>query len=289
MRKSARSLRAARLQEAALRSALADRWTAPQSIEAALDRYLEHDLERLRDKRTTHSRAKYLRPFIAGASFEKVGDVAEELKRRLLAEGFAPATVNRRLALLRRLCNLAYKEWNWLRHPVAQRIRLLPENNQRHIYLTPAQVEQVAGLCRAPAAGDFIRLAAYSGLRLGELLRLGKDDVYRDSLIVGTESKTGRPRIVPLPKPARYLLKLIPLPITAQIVRVNWQAARKAAGLDHVRFHDLRHTYASWLAQKNVSMGTIGVLLGHTQASTTRRYAHLSPDSLRRAVAKLDR
>lgn len=287
MRKSARSLREARLLEGALRSELADRRQTAHGIEAALDRYLENDLPRLKDKRVTHSRAKYLRPFIAGATFENVADVAEALKTRLLAEGFAPATVNRRLALLKRLCNLAYREWNWLRHPVAQRISLLTENNQRHVYLTPAQVEQVAELCRVKAAGDFIRLAAYSGLRLGELLRLDRDSVHGDSLIVGTETKTGRPRMVPLPKQARGLLKKIPLPITQQILRTNWRQARRHAGLTHVRFHDLRHTYASWLAQKNVSMGTIGVLLGHTQASTTKRYAHLSPDALRAAVKKI--
>jgi integrase len=62
-----------------------------------------------------------------------------------------------------------------------------------------------------------------------------------------------------------------------------WQAVAKRAGLDGVRLHDLRHTYASFGAGGGLSLPIIGKLLGHTQASTTQRYAHLDADPLRRA------
>ena len=64
---------------------------------------------------------------------------------------------------------------------------------------------------------------------------------------------------------------------------IPWEAVAKRAGLDGVRLHDLRHTYASFGAGGGLSLPIIGKLLGHTQASTTQRYAHLDADPLRRA------
>ena len=75
--------------------------------------------------------------------------------------------------------------------------------------------------------------------------------------------------------------------ISETTLKQQFDRARRAAGMPHVRIHDLRHTYASWLAQANVSLGTIGALLGHSQAQTTRRYAHLSVDALREATGRL--
>jgi integrase len=62
-----------------------------------------------------------------------------------------------------------------------------------------------------------------------------------------------------------------------------WEAVARRAGLDGVRLHDLRHTYASFGAGGGLGLPIIGKLLGHTQASTTQRYAHLDADPLRRA------
>jgi integrase len=62
-----------------------------------------------------------------------------------------------------------------------------------------------------------------------------------------------------------------------------WEAVAKRAGLEGVRLHDLRHTYASFGASGGLGLPIIGKLLGHTQVSTTQRYAHLDADPLRRA------
>jgi integrase len=66
-----------------------------------------------------------------------------------------------------------------------------------------------------------------------------------------------------------------------------WEAISKRAGLDRVRLHDLRHTYASFGAGSGLGLPIIGKLLGHTQASTTQRYAHLDNDPLRRATENI--
>ena len=63
-----------------------------------------------------------------------------------------------------------------------------------------------------------------------------------------------------------------------------WRRIRKRAGLEDVRLHDLRHTFACWAAKKGGSLPQIGAVLGHKQAQTTQRYAHLVPDHLRNLV-----
>ena len=66
-----------------------------------------------------------------------------------------------------------------------------------------------------------------------------------------------------------------------------WRRVRKQAGIEDVRLHDLRHTFASFGASAGLSLPVIGSLLGHTQAATTQRYAHLASDPVRRAAEKI--
>lgn len=70
-------------------------------------------------------------------------------------------------------------------------------------------------------------------------------------------------------------------------IKKEWAAIRIAAGLNGVRLHDLRHTFASLLASEGQSLPIIGALLGHTQAQTTHRYAHLLDDPLRVATEQV--
>ena len=70
--------------------------------------------------------------------------------------------------------------------------------------------------------------------------------------------------------------------------RSAWEAAVKRARLEDFRFHDLRHTFASWSVQRGASVQEVKELLGHASLAMTMRYAHLSPEHLRRAVARLD-
>jgi len=127
-----------------------------------------------------------------------------------------------------------------------------------------------------------IRMGFYSGMRLGELLRaevVGTAWVLRDT-------KNGDPRIVPIhPKVAVCARKFKKLPrITVQTA---WTRARNKAGLEHFHFHDLRHSTASAMINEGIDLYTVGAVLGHKDARSTKRYAHLATDALTDAIATI--
>jgi len=251
------------------------------SIEEALERWLTGEARALRTERDLRNKVRVMLPHIAGLALEDVGDAAEAVKRAGLADNLAPATINRRLAILRRVANLACNQWNWLDVAVARRVQLMPGERARHVYLTPAQVKRLAAAAGDRRVADAILLAATSGLRRSELLRLEAGD-RRAGVLQVTVSKNDRPRLVPLPPEARRVK--LPLDLTVDELRKGFDRARARADMNHVRFHDLRHTYASWLIQAGVPLPTVRDLLGHSSINTTGRYTHLATAHLRQAV-----
>lgn len=155
----------------------------------------------------------------------------------------------------------------------------------------------------APSAAAAFRLLILTGCRLGEIQKLKWLDVdFEREEIRLSDSKTGQ-RTVYLSPQGIELLKKIPRVSDNPHVIVGrepggyltdlqkpWRRVRSRAGLEDVRIHDLRHTFAANAAASGLSLPMIGKLLGHTQAQTTARYAHLAADPVRKAnadVAKL--
>src|SRR5207248_4780757 len=146
------------------------------------------------------------------------------------------------------------------------------------------------------AAIAAIRLLVLTGARKSEVLTLEWRSVRLDRLLLELpDSKTGA-KVIYLNAPAAQLLSSLPriegnpyvLPgerAGAHIVAIEktWRRVRQAAGLDDVRLHDLRHSYAAVGAAAGFSLPLIGALLGHSEVATTQRYAHLADDPVRRA------
>jgi integrase len=145
-----------------------------------------------------------------------------------------------------------------------------------------------------PSTAAAIRLLLFTGCRLREILHLKWEQVDLErGLLFLADSKTGRKTVI-LNAPALAVLVGLerlgsyavpgndPERPRADLKR-PWEAVAKRAGLSGVRLHDLRHTYASFGAGGGLGLPIIGKLLGHTQVSTTQRYAHLDADPLRRA------
>lgn len=152
-----------------------------------------------------------------------------------------------------------------------------------------------------PTAVNAIRLLLLSGCRKNEILSLEWDWVDFDrSVLRLPDSKTGA-KVVALGAPAFALLTSLKrdrddspyvLPSSkgsGHLVGLQkiWERLRARAGLEDVRLHDLRHTYASVGATAGESLYIVGKLVGHKQASTTQRYAHLADDPLRAAADRI--
>lgn len=264
---------------------------APEkSISDALLHWIDNECQELKSAHKFESHARALLPYIKGRQLKEAPAVANDIKAGLRAQGLTPATINRRLAILRRVCNLAYRSWQWINEPIGERIQLLQERNERHIYLEASQVEALAAACPNPLAGDVVRLAAWTGLRRSELLRLihSRADIWQGCIVLDAQTKSGRPRTIPVPEGVMPILERLPLPVSNAQLRKSWDIARRTLGLEDLRFHDLRHTYASWLVQSGAPIRVVQELLGHTSLAMTMRYSHLAPKHLMDAVTGME-
>lgn len=175
---------------------------------------------------------------------------------------------------------------------------------------TRRQVEDLALASNAQLWAPVL-LAGYCGLREGELLALLRSDVHLDEpvpwLLVRharnktsgkTEStKTGRIRRVYLPSPVVDALRVhfeehpgeLLVPVSASVLQKSWERARKACGLERVRFHDLRHAAASMMIAAGLNVLQVSKQLGHANPTQTlNTYGHLWPDSFDQAMAQMN-
>lgn len=265
---------------ASVRDAAAGR--QPERLIAdALEKWLTDHVPRLRSARQTRNHVRALLPYIAGRKLTDADAVWGEIKAA--EQGKAAATVNHKGRILRQITRAAWREWKWIEHPAV--IALLPET-PRERFLTTAEVQALANACGDPAAAGYVLLAAYTGVRRGHLLRLTRHDVQGEFLRLDRTSKTRTLQLVPLHPKVQALAEALPLGIGGRQLQEAWGRAREATGID-CRWHDLRHTCASWLAQADVPLHTIGEFLGHSSTAVTKRYAHLAPKHLAAAVRKL--
>jgi integrase len=215
---------------------------------------------------------------------------------------------NRMLSLLSKMLNLA-EMWGYRpdssnpcrhikKHPENKRERFL--NQDEIMRLQEVLREEENKKIEMPSVIHAISLLLLTGCRLGEILSLRWQEVnFEKRCIFLSDSKTGK-RTVYLSPQAIELLERIPREqnnLYVIIGRKNqshlinlqkpWQRIRKKAGLDDVRIHDLRHTFASVAAANGMSLPIIGALLGHKQTQTTARYAHLVGQPLLDATEKI--
>ena len=145
-----------------------------------------------------------------------------------------------------------------------------------------------------------IRLLIFTGARLSEILELQWDDVDFDNACLRLPDSKSGAKVIYLSAPALSVLYNInrdennPYVIVGREplshlvnLRKPWARIRAKADLDDFRLHDLRHSFASVGAGLGVSLPIIGKMLGHTQAATTQRYAHLAADPVKEATDKI--
>jgi integrase len=251
-------------------------------IADAIQHWLKTEVAHQKARKGTEGNAYALAEWIKGKSLQEIVSVAEAYKRgnRGLVTN---STVNRRLAVLRRVANLAYKRWGWIDSPIGAKIELLPENPARERFLDRSELAVLLRGIPNRQMRKAALVAAFTGLRRGELARLRPINVQGD-LIYLKETKSGKPRTIPIVHHVRFALKRLPFGVHADTLTHAVQRAYPG-----VRFHDLRHTAASLLIAGGVDLYRVGAILGHSDIRTTKRYTHLAVDDLRTAVATLGR
>lgn len=254
-------------------------------IDEAVALYLKERVPHMKAGLNAARELALMLPYYQGLPIEALADVCTAYRtkaRRDDGQALAPATVRNRIRYLTAACRYAWKAHGMGDADPGARVTAPTVRNERHQYLTREQVIQVCRHCTNRTARRAIRIAFYSGMRLGEILRA---EVSGQAWLLH-DTKNGRPRIVPMhPKAAAAARTFEPGPkITIQ--RAG-ERARDAAGLHGYHFHDLRHSSATAMANAGVDLFTLGRVLGHKDSRSTARYSHHYLATLATAVGKI--
>ena len=302
-RREARAISAQALVGADPQARRAELRAIPTLSELVRDRYLPHVTSYKRSWRTDETMLRvHILPVLGSQYVDRVrSEPIAELIQKMRDKGYATGTTNRVVIVLRHIYNLARK---WRTPGVSENpttgLTLAPDvNRERFLNIEEAQrlissIEQDENEVAAKA----IMLLLLTGARRNEITHAKWEHVAWDkkTLLVPL-SKSGKPRGIALNASAMALLRSIraannslfifPAPTTSRpspSLYFPWQRIRVRAGLPDLRLHDLRHSFASFLVNKGISLYVVQGLLGHSNSRFTQRYAHLTPDTLLEAA-----
>lgn len=258
---------------------------APQrTVADALAAYLEcPEFLKLGEKRRVIARIAEIETHLRGEAVADAHLVADRIIKSGLQRGLSPYTINAPLRVLRRVLRLAARRWEWGARP--EKLSLVREHD-RQVYLTKPEAKALLAELKGDARA-WIAFGIYAGLRAGEVGRLVAESVQDNVLVLSPRTKNGRPRAIPILPPLRPACARLPLSMPYNTMSKHFQRARAAIGRPDVRFHDLRHTYGSWLAQAGAQATDIRDLLGHTTVLTTNRYMHLNAERLQEVASRI--
>jgi integrase len=244
---------------------------------------------------------KHLRDFFGDIYLYEIKDIhIENYKKQRIQQEINPSTINRELAVLRAIFNKA-KQWEIIFN--TPKIRLFKIDNSRLRYLTDKEYSDLLNISCEPLR-SIIVIGVNTGMRRGEILNLKWQDIdFKQNLIVLWDTKNKEKRYVPMNKIVRDTLintnrsrnsdYVFPGKdginhISEHYISHLFEKIIKKVGIKDFRFHDLRHTFASWLVMAGIDLKTVQELLGHKTFTMTLRYAHLSPEHQKMAVEILE-
>lgn len=259
-------------------------------------------LQETRHKRTHEgdkAKLRWLDPFLGKRYLDEIDrTLIDKIKfeRERLA---SPGTANRYLALIRSILRRACNEWEWIER--VPKFNLFRESDGRTRALTRQEFQRL--LSELPAhLADMATFAVATGLRQGNVKGLEwqyVDLAQRHLWVPGSKHKNGRPHSVPLNEMAMgVLLRQVGKHPTrvftymgepiGQVSTRAWSNALKRAGIEDFRWHDLRHTFATWHRQAGTPIHELQRLGGWKTGAMVERYAHIAPDALQGAASRID-
>lgn len=288
------------------------------TLREAIDRYVEE--EHINHLKTFRDRVRQLRFFKENFGTLPLAELAKPAtiagiqskiqNHRGKDKKLTNATVNRYLSALSHLCQVAYQDWYWLESNPLRTIRRKKEHTKHGRSLTTDEFNNLKEKCEEDPANPIsiiVMLALCTGMRKGEIRNLTWEDVnLKERTIYLKDTKNGSARVVPIVEPVLSMLKAhskirdlnhtwvfigdnsyktgMPYPINK-----NWEKLKKKAEITDFRFHDLRHTCASFLAKQNISTRMIAEILGHKTLAMAMRYSHVNVDDQRESLEIMTR
>jgi integrase len=281
-----------------------------RTLADAIDRYLEITLPRSKHRKNASEQTRLLEWWkeqlgsraLVALTPAVIAEARDELAKARTRESkkLTGSTVNRYLTALSAVLRVTVREYGWLNRNPVSHVTRMEDSKGRERFLSDAERLALLKSCDASefdALGSIVRLALATGARKGELMGLQWPGVDLERRTVRfMDTKNGEARTVPLAASAVATLKawkkgrltvgaVFPYPMS--MLDISWRAARDAAKLADVRFHDLRHSAASYLAMSGASLMDIAAILGHKTLAMVKRYSHLSEQHTTAAVDRM--
>lgn len=225
----------------------------------------------------------------------------EQMRAKLTAKGLQPMTINRYHQTMKAIFGKA-KLWGFLSgdNP-ASKVKLANERKYwRTRYLSQEELERLLSVISKPEHAQMypiVLCALYTGMRRAEIMKVRKQDVNLERCdIFLPDSKNDEPAYIPIPDTLQRVLGPILARLEGAAVHVfnysgfpkRWNRIRKEAGLVDFHFHDLRHTFGSYITMATGDLASTQRLLRHKMPAMTQRYVHHAPKFLRGIVNQLD-
>ena len=244
---------------------------------------------------------KKLDPYLRSLKLDAI-DVAvlqPFIRDRKVKDGVSNATINRALEVVRRILNVAHQDWRWLRG--VPKIRMLKEPRRRVRFLRREEADRLIEALPEHMK-PIVQFAPATGCRAGEILGLEWSRVDLDRKVAWLDhgtTKSGEGRGIQLNADAVAALESTwgqhprwCFTFSGKRIRQSstaWGLAKQRAGIEDFRFHDLRHTWASWHVQSGTSLPELMELGGWKSYEMVLRYAHLAPEKLSFVAGRIER
>jgi integrase len=267
------------------------------TLKELLERYLTEitPLKKGAEPETNRLRLMMRHPlagrFVAGVRGVDIARWRDERLRKV-----TPATVKRDLVLLGHVFEVARKEWGIYAHNPVRDIKLPPGGRPRDRRLQPGEEARLFTACREARNRwllPMVQLAIETAMRQGELLRLRWEHIELNRRTAHLpDTKNGEARTVPLSSTAVSVLRTLPRAlhgdvfpgVTTEAVKRSYLRAIRRAGIEDLRFHDLRHEATTRLFEKGLNIMEVASITGHKDLRMLRRYTHLKAEDLARKL-----
>lgn len=229
------------------------------------------------------------------------------LKDKLVEEKNRPTTANRYLAALSHCFNVAINEWEWTNDNPVRKVKKVKESSGVVRYLSDEERKRLLSICKELDHTLYILVvtALSTGARRGELINAKWQDLdFKKETLVIYETKNREIKLLPIkgltlellkeaynqkPKDIDYIFPSIKGLNKPKDIEAIWRKALKQAEIEDFRFHDLRHSAASYLAMNGASLAEIAEVLGHKTLAMVKRYAHLSEAHTASVVERMNK